>query len=293
MRTIQVEKRRKVNYADYVRRSALAEDVSEIIREPCTIIEGGRIVAVYLVADDIPESFVEVVKKVKVDRNLRTDGLKTESRIFGYSPRETIRKDFCSSTSLAAEMPQEHAMICNFGATLADYYKKCAPEIYEDHARRAEAIKQDWKIKGSPFTSGIINRNNPLKYHLDSGNLDKVYSNMVAFKHHCEGGYLAMPEFDVGFEIANKSITLFDGQDIIHGVTPFRLLSPDAYRYTLVYYSLKAMWKCEPVDEELARIRKRKTEREVNRYRRLKGEIPNEIAGSTPSKRLKENGSPQ
>jgi hypothetical protein len=131
----------------------------------------------------------------------------------------------------------------------------------------------DWKIGGTPFTSGIINKNNPLKYHFDAGNIGQVYSNMIAFKNDCEGGHLALPEFDIGLEISNRSVVFFDGQDILHGVTPFRLLSRDAYRYTIVYYTLKQMWNCKPLDEEIARIRTRKTERETTRFKRLTGEL--------------------
>jgi len=37
------------------------------------------------------------------------------------------------------------------------------------------------------------------------------------------------------------------------------------------------MWKCESPEEELNRIKKRKTERETKRLHRLQGKIPQEI----------------
>jgi hypothetical protein len=145
--------------------------------------------------------------------------------------------------------------------------------MYDFHNDKSKIIKDDWKIEGTPFSSGIINKNNALKYHFDSGNIKQVYSNMVCFKKNCEGGYLVLPEFDVALEVANKSITFFDGQDIMHGVSPFKLKTYDGYRFTIVYYTLQQMWKCEPIDEEIVRIRNRRKERELRRIQMMKGEI--------------------
>ena len=59
---------------------------------------------------------------------------------------------------------------------------------------------------------------------------------------------------------------MFDGQGIMHGVTPITYESPLSYRYSIVYYSLKQMWKCLTIDEELVRIRNKKTQREKIRH---------------------------
>jgi hypothetical protein len=100
---------------------------------------------------------------------------------------------------------------------------------------------------------------------------------MVGFKSNVKGGHLAIPEYDIGLEIANNSVVLFDGQKICHGVTPITLKSKNAYRYTVVYYTLQQMWKCQPITEEVARIKDERTALERRRIQRLKGEIPNVI----------------
>lgn len=220
----------------------------------------------------------QAVQKIKYFKDVRTEGLKTQSRIFGFRPRETIRKDFCSSTSLVHDFPNEHKLFTDFAKTLDRHYRQYVPDIYTAHKELSEdKILKEWKMEGSPFTSGIINKNNPLKYHYDSGNFENVYSNMLALKHDVQGGYLAIPEYDVALEIANHSISLFDGQKLLHGVTPIHYNNAQGYRYTVVYYTLKKMWNCEPLTAEIARIKKVKTEREVKRYKRMKGELPNEI----------------
>jgi len=276
-RIIQVEKK-ELNLHDYVKREAVENDFGELIRDSCIIKEGDSIKAVYLRLPPVPLKFREAIINQKYGKARRTAGLITYSKIFGSSPREQIRKDYCSTTAFARDDPEGHAAVCKYAENLADYYQEFCPEIFEFHQGIIdEKVKSDWVIEKSPFTSGIINKNNALNYHFDRGNFSDVYSNMVALKHDVRGGYLSMPAYNIGLEIADNSVLFFDGQKILHGVTPITYLNRDAYRFTIVYYSLKAMWKCESPEMELERIKKRKTEREVKRLKRLKGEIPQEI----------------
>jgi hypothetical protein len=110
-----------------------------------------------------------------------------------------------------------------------------------------------------------VNKNNQLKYHFDSGNFKGVLSNMVVLKKDVAGGYLIIPELDIALEVADNTLTIFNGQEILHGVSTIEYENDHAYRYSVVYYSLEQMWKCEPINDEIARIRKVKTQREKNR----------------------------
>jgi len=262
---------REIDLAKYKKRTALDEDYHQFIDYPCKIYDGDRLIAIYLNLPDSHHELVEDIAKIKYSYNFRTQGLRTTSRIFGYMPRETIRKDYCSAVSLAREDPKTHTEVCEFGKVCTELYKVHAPEIFKVHEDIVnEKVKKDWVIEGTPFTSGIINKNNPLKYHFDAGNFDDVYSNMVAFKKDCKGGHLSIPSYDIGLEIADHSLLFFDGQKILHGVTPFKIVSKEGYRFTIVYYTLKQMWKCQTVNEEIIRIRKRKTEREQRRLQLTK-----------------------
>lgn len=277
MKTIRVKKK-QVDYRKFIRRSAVTDDYSELIHEPCIIKnENDEILGVYgVLTGNRLEQLRDTILKIKINKNRRTSGLITQSRIFGFTPREPIRKNWCSSVLLAREQPKEHAIVCQFATVLADYYKTYAPEIYQSHLEIVKKVIPQWKIKDSPFTSGIINKNNPLKYHFDKGNFNQVYSNMVGFKKGVEGGHLAMPEYDIALAIADGSITFFDGQSILHGVTPIEYTREDAYRFTIVYYSLKGMWKCLPIDEEIARIRNLKAKQIQQRFDRLTGNLPDD-----------------
>lgn len=269
MNTLSVKKR-PVKLEDYIKRSALESDFSRLISEPTCLIdaETGKILVVYDDFDVDCQPIVKALKTIKYSEGQRARGLKSRSRIFGWKPRLAMRGDFCSSTSLAVEHPTEHSTVCHYAELLEKRYLKNDANTYSAHrALIDEKVKAEYRINGTVFTSGIINKNNPLKYHFDTGNFNDVFSCMLVFKSGVTGGYLSLPEYDLGFELKDRTAFMFDGQGILHGVTPIKYASPLAYRYSVVYYSLKQIWKCLTITDELIRIRERKTKREKIRHR--------------------------
>jgi hypothetical protein len=265
MRHIELQ-RKDIDYKAYVKRGAREEDFSTLITEDAALFEDGKLKLVYKRLPLDEREIVGALKRIKYQSGTRTTGLKSTSRIFGYMPRVTIRQDYCRVAGLAHEQPEEHLIITEYAKLVSDLYAAEDPAMFTIHQKAVEdAVLDEYIIPGTPFTSGIINKNNALKYHFDTGNFKDVYSSMLAFKFNVTGGYLALPEYDVGLEIATNSVTIFDGQKIMHGVTPITYLTPDAYRYTIVYYSLQQMWKCLPITEEVLRIRNLKTTRERKR----------------------------
>lgn len=280
MRNIILTKKSDFKPKDYVKRTALETDYSRLINEDCKLFDKdtGELIGVYFTMSKTPSDLLMALMSIKYDKNKRLRGIITNSRIIGWRPREIIRNNYCSSSSLARKEPKQHAIFIQFAHVLTKYYKEFVPEMFKKHQQIADDnILEDWMIKGTPFSSGIVNKNNELHYHYDTGNFKDVYSNMVAFKSNIRGGYLSIPEYDIGLEISTNSVLLFDGQKILHGVTPIKLLNANSYRYSVVYYTLKAMWTCEPLTEELARYKTVRTDLEKKRYQRLTGEIANEI----------------
>lgn len=267
MQTLTLKKR-ELNFKEYVKRSAVEADFETLIKGDTVIIDEDtkEVVAVYVKMNNDTTEIMGALERIKYSVSTRSNGLKTTSRIFGYMPRVAFRNDFCSSTSLATEQPREHAAICNYGKQLAKLYSDFSEETYQKHLETTESkVLEEYRIPETPFTSGIINKNNPLKYHFDSGNFKNVYSCMVVFKHKVKGGYLSMPEYNIGFECAHNTAMMFDGQESLHGVTPIKRESEMSRRYSIVYYSLRQIWNCLPLDEEIARLRNRKYEVANNR----------------------------
>ncbi len=270
MRTITLE-RKPLDYRDFIKRSALDSDAPEVITQDTTLRDArtGHIMAIYKTGL-LTGEMAAALKAIRYQKNTRANGLTTTSKIFGYRPRFTLRQDYCSQASLSVDQPDLHRVVAEYGRKVAGIYLEHWPSMALAHAANVKAkVRPEWMIEGTPFTSGIVNKNNPLKYHLDRGNFKGVASCMAAFRSEVSGGRLAMPEYGVSFEIADGSVTIFDGQDILHGVTPIVKTHRDGYRFTVVYYSLAQMWKCETLDGELARIRNLKTVREAKRIGKL------------------------
>ncbi len=263
MKTIQLT-RQPVDYKEFVKRPAKREDFGELINEECLIKDqDGKTILLYFKFKKPTDKLVQAVESIPYETVRRSSGLVTTSRIFGYDPSTGIRKPYCSATRLAFDNPKQHAVITGFGEEIAEIYKEWLPDTYTSHEQLAvNKVKAEWRIPSTPFTSGIINKNNQLNYHFDSGNFKDVYSNMIVLKNNVAGGYLALPEYGVGLECANDTLVMFDGQKILHGVTPIKFFGENAYRYSLVYYTLEQFWKCDELTVEVAKVRGRRAELE-------------------------------
>lgn len=258
--------RREIDIDKFKKRTALRSDVSTLIKEDVIIYVDNQPVLFYKKLEEDTSALRWAVKNIQYATGKRSRGLVSTSAIFGYSPRLAMRHDYCTVTAMAINQKKQHHIITSFAKQLVGYYEKYFPESYDFHNKTVEErVMKDWTIGGSPFTSGIVNKNNQLKYHFDRGNFKGVLSNMVVFKKDIQGGYLIIPELDIALEVADKTLTIFNGQEILHGVSTIEYNNEHAYRYSAVYYSLEQMWKCEPLNDEIARIRKVKTERERNR----------------------------
>jgi len=268
MKVIEIQPK-KVDLKKYKMRPALEDDCSELVDYDCLVTVNGSPRILYCsIEDALTMSLRWAVKTIDYLVDNRTSGLKSSSSIFGYSPRIPLRHDFCTSTAMSRNFPKQHYIICGFAKELIKLYECFFSETLERHYQHCNLkVKDEWKLPGTPFTSGIVNKNNPLKYHHDAGNFKNVLSNMIVLKRGVEGGRLACPEFDIKFECADNHVVIFDGAEILHGVTPIIKPQDDesSYRYSVVYYSLEQMWNCENINEEVKRIRKVKKQREFKR----------------------------
>lgn len=285
MKIIEIQKKPNFNYLKFVKRSANESDYDTLITEPCIGVENGEIRFIYDTLDMDSKDVIQALKRIKYPETKRSDGLVSRSRVFGWKPRVTMRADYCSQASLAGEFPAENRVVVSLAKMIEEKYFKNYPEGYNKHKEEVEAkVKNTFRIDGTVFTSGIINKNNKLNYHYDAGNFNKVYSCMPVFKNGIRGGHLALPEYGLGLELAHNSLLMFDGQSILHGVTPIKYDDENSFRYSVVFYSLKQMWKCLEMDEELARIKNLKTTREKDRLNLPQDKI-DKIAGSRDFKR--------
>jgi hypothetical protein len=262
---------RDIDLNDYKNRSAKESDCSVFVKDTVRVVVNGQTAIVYITGLDDPElsRMAEVLPRIHYAKSTRTNGLVTTSRIFGYAPRNELRGHPCRAATFAADQPHEHATVAGGAVVVARHYRREFPELSDRHDSLAkEHVRDEYRIAETMFTSGIVNHNNPLRYHFDSGNFRGVCSAMLGIKHKVRGGFLCVPELDLMFEISDRSLLLFDGQALVHGVTPIEKLAEDSHRFTVVYYSLQQMWNCDAITDEIARLRAQRTNVETKRAKK-------------------------
>lgn len=265
MLSLSVSKR-TIDLSQYRRRRASLDDCSRLISEDAIVsVDNAPVLAYY---HRVPGDFATLraaldrIKYHEGFRATRNNPMFTRARTFGYAPRLEIRNQPCRMASLGREQPLEHAVLLEAAEVAYRCYCESFPQRATSHDELATKVLDTYRIGKTPFTSGIVNANNPLPYHFDRGNFRGVNSAMLGFKRDIEGGHLTIPELDLAFDIGDQSLLLFDGQSLLHGVTPFRRVTDQAMRYTIVFYSLEGMWRCEPPGEELRHFNRNRTRNE-------------------------------
>ena len=156
--------RKPIEKRDYLRRSASLNDVSKHINENVIIYENDKPILVYQTLPKAPKDVRWAVKNIKYGTGKRTHGLVNTSAVFGYSPRQEGRHDYCSSTAMSYKHPKQHYVISNYAQEICKVYKYYFPDVYASHEQKVQdKVKSEYVINKSLFTSGIVNKNNQLK----------------------------------------------------------------------------------------------------------------------------------
>lgn len=201
---------------------------------------------------------------------VRLSGIAVTNSTFGYAQPVPLRRRWaCTRCRIHTDFPDAAEAIDRFVHVAERKFRQMAPDVYETSARAVLAtIPEAWRIKGTPWSSGVINNTAALPYHKDSGNVAGSWSAMIACRHGIDGGYLHLADYDAYLSVPHGSISIFDGQSVLHGVTPFTVTSHDAWRYTLVAYAKNGMKVCSPNPaDEPARAQLRATLAEEARRR--------------------------
>jgi hypothetical protein len=192
----------------------------------------------------------------------RLNGMRYENRTFGTSAPSPLRQRYgCSYAQFNNDYPQAYGILEKLTKLWWEVLEREWPEKAQQHKELVdESIHADWLIAGVGWTSGIINNTAALPYHRDSANIKGTISAMLCLRNRIGGGALHLPEYDVNLGIPDGSLTIFDGQDLWHGVTPLVNERPDGYRFTIVWYTKAGIGACGCAAEEPQRAAQRVTE---------------------------------
>ena len=70
--------------------------------------------------------------------------------------------------------------------------------------------------------------------------------------------------FGASFHCRDGDVVCFPGWRFVHGVTPVKIVEPDGYRISAVYYCVEQMRACGTGAEEMARAQLARTNREAD-----------------------------
>ena len=182
----------------------------------------------------------------------RLSGIGTNNIIFGHTAPDHVKQNYaCRLSEVHHYAPSLANSMTSIIAPMWQLFQQHLPEQAAHHDSLVQnSIHSDWLLRDTPFTSGICNHTSVLPYHCDAGNLNDTWSMMLSIRKNVGGGHLHIPEYNTLLPIADRSVTIFNGQQHLHGVTPFVRLRKDAYRFTLVIYTKQAMRRCGCAKDE-------------------------------------------
>lgn len=172
-----------------------------------------------------------------------------ESFTFGFRPPSPFKREFCCTPAKANRDEDLYKLLKKLAIQLEEVYKKHSPEAYALQKEYVSTIKPIWRIADTIFTSGIVNMNYNINYHYDAANWKDVHSAMLVLSGGHEGGRLILPKYKAGLELKDKSVLIFNGSKILHGVTPLKI-PEGGHRISIVFYAMKNLCKCGTHEEE-------------------------------------------
>jgi len=212
--------------------------------------ENGRLILMYTnIADwDETKDLVKASLSTDAKTSTRTRGAKTKSSVFGFMPRNPLRYNYCRKTIATKKEIYNWNLLVDFAKTkLMPFY---LDNFYIDvEQKMQEKILQDWKIDDTIFTTISINFNQLIKTHTDSFNTKGSLSNVLILKDNAKGGELYLPEYDAYIPQNHGDLTIFRGEEILHGVCECDISK--GWRASLVFYQLEQLHHCYPYLEEL------------------------------------------
>lgn len=230
--------------------------VKDIIDYEAFLYGNGRILAIYKKANFDLLSVRKACLQLQFNKQVRSSGIACMSMNINASPRRTHLDNRCWESKLRREQPDVHQIFEQAAREISKVYRRYFKKRFANQVKQTYSgqhkVDEAYRIKNTPFTGGVINKNSALPYHYDLANTNDGISCMIILKSGVGGGELILPQLDVGFACQDGYILLFDGKTYLHGVTSIvKRAKTNAYRYTVVHYNNSGMDLCLPPDQEI------------------------------------------
>lgn len=186
----------------------------------------------------------------------RLSGMRNAHQVFGMTPSVPMRKRFGSRVStFTLKYPGVTMAMERVGAMCAAMFEAAMPDAYKTHMEAVSAVEPKWLLGGGavPWTSGIINYSSALLYHKDAANIKGTMSAMFVLRSDGDGGgMLHIPALDLLLPCEDRTVSIFDGCRLLHGVTPLKRQA-GTDRFTIVFYAKRQFLSSIPPGDEVRR----------------------------------------
>lgn len=254
---------------DLIKKTPTKSDYVTLIDTDTIFTKNGKVQGIY---KKIEHPLINDIRKAVLDtkyvKTYRTrKALPTQSSVFGALPRIPVRNDYCRFSAQTKNERHNTKRLFAFMEVLTDIYRNYLPEQYENDVKMInDNVSKDYLLKENmPFATANINVNHAIKYHKDTGNFKGNLSNVLILRDGIVGGQLVFPEYGIALAQDDSYLSVFDGQNEIHGVMPIIRTKQSPYRASIVYYTLENMKHCYPYEMEVARLQQLSTARAAKR----------------------------
>lgn len=271
MKTFELVKIR--NCDELIKQTPSKNDFNTLIDSDTIFKKNGVTVGLYI---KIKNPLINELRKASLEtkylKTFRTKkALPTQSSVFGSLPRIAIRNDYCRFSAQTKNEKLNTQRLFSFIPYLTEIYEEYLPEQYKHDLKVInDNVINDYLLKeNQPFATANINVNHAIKYHRDTGNFKGNLSNVLILKDGIVGGELVFPEYGFALQQDDSYLSIFDGQNEIHGCLPIMKTKDLHYRASIVYYTLENMKHCYPYKMEVQRLQKLSTERANKRSKNI------------------------
>lgn len=142
----------------------------------------------------------------------------------------------CSKTAFTRDEPEAWLTVLQLLRGMSTVYETAAPAEYKTQMRFYDETNPDFRIPGTAFTTGTVNRNFSFPVHRDKGNLKFGLGVITVLREGWFSGcLLAFPQYRVGVDLQEGDVLLCDNNQW-HGNTPFEGVEGDYERISVVAY---------------------------------------------------------
>jgi hypothetical protein len=179
------------------------------------------------------------------------------SAVIGFLDRY-VRMPYCRLTAFNLDKPREFAKCVPFVRAVDAVFKASIPERYAAQMAFMDKTENDWKIKGTAFTTVTVNKNFRTAVHKDRGDLKEGFGVITVLQGGIyAGGYLCFPQYRVAVDMRNADVLMCDVHEW-HGNTPIYGERGRFERVSCVFYYRANLHLCGSAEEELERAKSRK-----------------------------------